>query len=238
MPRRLATPGRNPSSTTSAWRASRRTTSPAAGFLRSRQRLRLLRFSVSNWTGTYARPGSPFGISILITSAPRSDRIAEANGPGTNIEKSTTRTPASGSQGSAGSLKVRRRVGDKDFRALARDGEDVQHARGEKAGVARPHLEALRPHLHVRAAFDEIAHLLDAGMQVRVGTFAFLDLAENHLHLARADRFRADQAVIARAAVVGWRIRLHVGLANEIGHGSIQLCSAMPPSTATVAPVT
>src|ERR671937_717631 len=35
-----------------------------------------------------------------MTSAPRSARIAEANGPGTNIEKSTTWMPASGNHGS------------------------------------------------------------------------------------------------------------------------------------------
>src|ERR687888_899802 len=100
MPRRFATPGRNPSITTCACAASRATISAASGSLRLSAMLRLLRFSVSNCTGTYERPGSPRGGSTLMTSAPRSARIAEANGPGTNIEKSTTWMPASGSHGS------------------------------------------------------------------------------------------------------------------------------------------
>src|SRR5215210_682943 len=40
-----------------------------------------------------------------MTSAPRSASSAEQNGPGTNMEKSTTRTPASGSHGSAMSVR-------------------------------------------------------------------------------------------------------------------------------------
>src|SRR5205085_6496645 len=101
MPRRFATPGRKPSITTCAFSTSRATTSRASRCFRSSTMLRLLRFSVLNCTGTYERPGSPRGGSTLITSAPRSARIDEANGPGTNIEKSTTLTPSSGSQGSA-----------------------------------------------------------------------------------------------------------------------------------------
>src|SRR5919201_6416329 len=100
MPSRFATPGLKPSITTCACAASRATISAASGSLRLSAMLRLLRFSVSNCTGTYERPGSPRGGSTLITSAPRSASIAEANGPGTNIEKSTTWTPASGSHGS------------------------------------------------------------------------------------------------------------------------------------------
>src|SRR5207247_5575547 len=76
------------------------TTAAASADFKSSAMLRLLRFSVPNCTGTYERPGSPRGGSTLITSAPRSASIAEANGPGTNIEKSTTWMPASGSQGS------------------------------------------------------------------------------------------------------------------------------------------
>src|SRR5437762_94466 len=100
MPRRFATPGRKPSTTTSARSTSFSTTALASAFLRSTAMLRLFRFSVSNCTGTYERPGSPRGGSTLITSAPRSARIDEAKGPGTNIEKSTNLTPSSGSHGS------------------------------------------------------------------------------------------------------------------------------------------
>ena len=100
MPRRLATPGRKPSTTTCACLTSFSTTLAASADFKSSAMLRLLRFSVPNCTGTYERPGSPRGGSTLITSAPRSASIDEANGPGTNIEKSTTWMPSSGSQGS------------------------------------------------------------------------------------------------------------------------------------------
>src|SRR5437763_7854138 len=100
MPRRFATPGRKPSTTTCACRTSFATTAAVSACFRSSAMLRLFRFSVSNCAGTYERPGSPRGGSTLITSAPRSASIDEANGPGTNIEKSTTWMPASGSHGS------------------------------------------------------------------------------------------------------------------------------------------
>src|SRR5438552_8541434 len=100
MPNRFATPGRNPSTTTCACLTSFSTTAAASADFKSSAMLRLLRFSVPNCTGTYERPGSPRGGSTLITSAPRSASIDEANGPGTNIEKSTTWMPSSGSQGS------------------------------------------------------------------------------------------------------------------------------------------
>src|SRR5438552_4246208 len=100
MPRRCATPGRKPSTTTCACLTSFSTTLAASADFKSSAMLRLLRFSVPNCTGTYERPGSPRGGSTLITSAPRSASIDEAKGPGTNIEKSTTWMPASGSQGS------------------------------------------------------------------------------------------------------------------------------------------
>src|SRR5688572_15045207 len=186
MPRRFATPGRKPSMTTCVFWTSRWTTSRAAGFFRSIEKLRLLRFSVSNWTGTYERPGSPFGISTLMTSAPRSASIAEANGPGTNIEKSTTRIPARGSQGSARSFKVGRRVHDQHFCLFARHGEYMQHAGGEKAGFARLHFEFLLADLDVRRAFEQVADLLDPGMQVRVRALALFDFTDEHFHVPRA----------------------------------------------------
>src|SRR5260221_11415882 len=56
----------------------------------------------------------------MITEAPRSARIAEQNGPGTNIEKSATRTPASGSQGSLIGASFRSGPGALRRQALAR----------------------------------------------------------------------------------------------------------------------
>src|SRR2546425_4579323 len=178
MPRRLATPGRKPSMTMSARFTSFSTRSAESFLFRSTARLRLLRFSVLNCTGTYARPGSPRGGSTLITSAPRSAKIAVANGPGTNIEKSTTRTPRSGSQGSAAMLfEIRRRVDDQDPGALAGDDQQMHRVGGKEAGLARLHLELLAADLDVRVAFEQVAHLLDSLVRVRQRALAALDLA-------------------------------------------------------------
>src|SRR5688572_29355475 len=64
---------------------------------------RLPRFSSAKLTlsapsfGTYERISSPRpGRSILITSAPASASSRLANGPGSSVEKSSTRMPASG----------------------------------------------------------------------------------------------------------------------------------------------
>src|SRR5437899_1363673 len=61
MPRRFATPGRKPSTTTCVFFTSFSTTCREGEDFRSRAKLLLLRFSVLNCTGTYARPGSPRG---------------------------------------------------------------------------------------------------------------------------------------------------------------------------------
>src|SRR6267143_1624268 len=188
MPRRLATPGRKPSMTMSAFFTSFSTTSREGEDFRSRARLLLLRFPVLNCTGTYERPGSPRGGSTLITAAPRSAKIAVANGPGTNIEKSTTRTPRNGSQGSAAMLfEIRRRVDDQDLGALAGDDQQMHRVGGKEAGLARLHLELLAADLDVRGAFEQVAHLLDSLGRVR-------------LHLARPDQKFCHRPAFARLA--------------------------------------
>src|SRR4051812_7316280 len=149
----LATPGRNPSRTMSHCPMSFSTTALDDGFFKSSEMLRLLRFSVLNCTGTYERPGSPLGCSTLMTSAPRSASSAEQNGPGTNMEKSTTRTPASGSQGSAMSVRrldpvVQRdaavdddgRPGDIRTEALGEDGDRHAGDVGRRAEAAQRNL--------------------------------------------------------------------------------------------------
>src|SRR5438094_8923464 len=210
MPRRLATPGRTPSTTTCACSARRATTSPASGSLRLSAMLRLLRFSVANCTGTYERPGSPRGGSTLITSAPRSAKIAVANGPGTNIEKSTTRTPRSGSQGSAAMLfEIRRRVDDQDPGALAGDDQQMHRVGGKEAGLARLHLELLAADLDVRVAFEQVAHLLDSLVRVGRRALAAIDLAYQDFQPLRAHGLGPDQAEIPRAGVIGGRRRVH-----------------------------
>jgi hypothetical protein len=79
----------------------------------------------------------------------------------------------------------------------------VHHARGEKAGLAGFHFELLAADLDVRAAFKEIAHLLDAGMQVRQRAFALFQLADDDFELPRAHGLRADEAEVLRAGVIG-----------------------------------
>src|SRR2546423_1683073 len=151
MPRRFATPGRKPSITTWAFSTRRVTTSAAPRCFRSSAMLRLLRFSVLNCTGTYERPGSPRGGSTLITSAPRSARIDEANGPGTNIEKSITWMPASGSHGSDmrwldpvverdAAVHDHRRAGDIGAKALRQDGERHGRHVGRRAEASQRNL--------------------------------------------------------------------------------------------------
>src|SRR4051794_4882022 len=66
--------------------------------------LRLLRLSSSNGglepsppnADSNPRNGSPFGGSILMTSAPQSPSTADADGPATHIPTSTTRMPSIG----------------------------------------------------------------------------------------------------------------------------------------------
>src|ERR687887_2000889 len=151
MPSRFATPGLKPSITTCACAARRATISAASGSLRLSAMLRLLRFSVLNCTGTYERPGSPRGGSTLMTSAPRSARIDEAKGPGTNIEKSITWMPASGSHGSDmrwldpvvernAAIDHHRRAGDVGAIALRENGDRHRCHVGRRAEAPQRNL--------------------------------------------------------------------------------------------------
>src|SRR6478735_7159882 len=101
MPSRSTTPGRNASTTTSAVAASRMNAATAAGCLRSRTTLCLLRCVLRNqtvipfWLAPSARVGSPAGGSMRITSAPWSAIIIVRCGPGRNIDRSRTLMPSS-----------------------------------------------------------------------------------------------------------------------------------------------
>src|SRR6478735_1364924 len=101
MPSRSTTPGRNASTTTSAVAASRMNASTAAGCLRSRTTLCLLRWVLRNqtvipfWLAPRDRVGSPAGGSMRITSAPWSAIIIVRCGPGRNIDRSRTLMPSS-----------------------------------------------------------------------------------------------------------------------------------------------
>src|SRR4051812_24354743 len=139
---------------------------------------------------------------------------------------------------STGSFKIWRSVNHEQAHALARDGEDMHDSGREEAGLPRLHVEFLLADLDVRSAFEKVGDLLDAGVQVGMGALTTFDLSHDDFKIPRADGFGADEAEVLGAAVVGGGIRFHIRLTHEIGHGSIQLCSAMPPSTAIVAPVT
>src|SRR5581483_7844143 len=93
-PSRSATPGRNASTSTSAWSASRSSTSTPAGFFRSSRIERLLRWSGSVG-GSACRPVRS-GRSTRSTSAPRSARTMQPNGAGARLATSTTLTPCNG----------------------------------------------------------------------------------------------------------------------------------------------
>ena len=104
------TPGRNPSSTTSAVSASRSICCLASSLRRSAITDFLPRLLGRNKVASGGRPGrtavmcraaSPTGASILMTSAPRSASTCPASGPATFWVKSSTRNPSSGLAGLA-----------------------------------------------------------------------------------------------------------------------------------------
>src|SRR5437588_6134751 len=102
------TPGRNPSSTTSAVSTSRRIRRLLSSSVRSTATDFLPRLWGRNSVGSGGRPGrtavmcraaSPPGASTLITSAPRSASTCPASGPAMFWVKSSTRYPSSGLAG-------------------------------------------------------------------------------------------------------------------------------------------
>src|SRR5262245_2133468 len=117
-PRRFITPGRKPSSTTSASSTRRRKTSRPASVFRSSVMLRLLR----------ARNGMPSpngsrGAVITSTSIPRSASSVEQNGPGSCRERSSIlKRPRGGAD-----MRVPR-----SYQSLLGDG---QRGRGTRTGL-------------------------------------------------------------------------------------------------------
>ena len=96
-------PGRKFSISTSASLASWRTMAWASGRFKSRATERLLRdctchqTEVPSFKSRHLRSGSPApGVSILMTSAPKSPNVLAANGPAINCPSSSTFKPASG----------------------------------------------------------------------------------------------------------------------------------------------
>ena len=95
MPSRSATPGRNPSNTTSAPSTRRSTTSRPASDLRSTPMLRRPRPLTKAGGRSGSPPRTETARSIRTTSAPMSASIIPQNGPGPIPASSITRTPSS-----------------------------------------------------------------------------------------------------------------------------------------------
>src|SRR5688572_11654660 len=95
MPRRSATPGRNPSMSASACSTMRIRASTPSALLRSMPTERRPRFSTS-LLGASKFPVTAWARSTRITSAPMSASIIAANGPGPIPAISITRTSESG----------------------------------------------------------------------------------------------------------------------------------------------
>src|ERR671936_487627 len=143
MPSRRATPGRKPSSTTSARPHS---AGPSSGSRSASQSTDSLpAFKRISHSGATVRKGSPPGASSRTTRAPsrRSSRLA--NGPGRLRVRSTTRVPASGStmlrtltERSIGQEDKRRLILDAAVRVFARKGFHTCRVGdiAEEAGVA------------------------------------------------------------------------------------------------------
>src|SRR3954453_6635975 len=143
MPRRSATPGRNPSSTTSACAHSFRPSSGSRS--RSHTTDSLPAFSAASQPGATSRNGSPSGVSTRTTRAPRSRSSRLANGPGRYRVKSTTTVPARGStmlstltDRSTGQEDKRCLILDAAVRVFARKGYHASRVGdiAEEAGVA------------------------------------------------------------------------------------------------------
>src|SRR5437879_3456227 len=92
-PRRVITPGRKPSRTTSADAARRWRSVRPSGVLRSRARLRLLRLTNAKAARRASSTGGS-GVSILTTSAPMSARSIVQNSPGATRTSSRILIPS------------------------------------------------------------------------------------------------------------------------------------------------
>src|SRR5882757_7589727 len=101
MPSLSITPGRKFSSTTSAPSTRSQNTARSASFLRSSRTPRLLRFHSMKGAASPSTKGgaprieSPCGLSILMTSAPRSPSCMPQNGPDRCVVRSRTTSPSS-----------------------------------------------------------------------------------------------------------------------------------------------
>ena len=103
----------------------------------------------------------------------------------------------------------------------------------KEAGFAGLHLERLARDFDMRAAFEQVAHLLDSRVCMRKRTLAALDLAQDEFKI-----LGGKQPKVPCPGVIGRRIGLELGLADQVFDGGIQLWRAMPPSTRISAPVT
>src|SRR5437773_7510852 len=139
MPRRAATPGRKPSSTTSASAARRRKTSRPAACLRLSVMLRLLRAR-----NEMPMPNGSSGAATTSTSMPRSASSVEQNGPAAGA-----RGRGASSARARGPASVERRL--EDHRAVLVEEEERRRGR-------RPPL-ALAPRTQHRARLPLLLEL-------------------------------------------------------------------------------
>src|ERR671937_873717 len=142
-PSRAATPGRNPSSTTSARRQSAGPSSGSTRASHSTDSLPALR--AASHSGATSRTGSPSGASSRTTRAPSRTSSRLANGPGRFRVKSTTRVFSRGStmlmrlvERSNGQEDKRRLILAAAVRVFARKGYHTCRVGdiAEEAGVA------------------------------------------------------------------------------------------------------
>ena len=92
-------PGLKLASTTSDCATRRRITSTPSGVRRFTPTLRLPRWPIAKCTGETRAPSGNARLSILITSAPRSQKRRAASAPSTMTPKSSTRSPSRGRRG-------------------------------------------------------------------------------------------------------------------------------------------
>src|SRR6266542_1052193 len=148
IPRRSATPGRKPSSTTSARLDS---AGPSSGSCsRSHTTDSLPALSAASHPGAADRSGSPSGASTRTTRAPSRNSSRPANGPGRLRVKSMTSRPCSTTTGDANTMLIplrdrstaqedkRRLILDAAVRVFARKGYHTCRVGdiAEEAGVA------------------------------------------------------------------------------------------------------
>ena len=110
-----------------------------------------------------------------------------------------------------GVFLIRRRVDHQHLRRLvAGHREHMRRPRRKKAAVAGFQLAGFAVDLGSGPPFDQVAHLLDAGMRVRERAFSFFDRTENDFEPGCADVVLSDQAPVDGSGVVRRMVGGHI----------------------------